>query len=313
MESNSFRYANSTKCWHLVGGLVAAILFSSAWAQTGTTKSSQKRVEELLTEIKPAVCRPDDAQPAHVGNVSRSNTVPDIGCAISPVEALPVSKHTNAAVVDTRSFQEFSRFHIDGALNLGTGELRVKGFLRGKHVVLVGDGKSERELYAACGELKRIGFKQVQVLHGGMPAWLAASQVVVGSIADWPRQIRLTPEQLWTEAQFDANLIFLSTAQETLRKEFPTANFIRDDSSVAIKDALTKQARKKAQGPIASVVFVASAGVSDEAIDQIAQAVKPHPLLVYADTSEAYRYYLRTQEMRWKAYARGPKQAKCAL
>ena len=67
------------------------------------------------------------------------------------------------------------------------------------------DTKAERVLYEACAELKKIGFRQVRVLRGGLMAWLTYAQPIIGRPPGEDTLAQLSPAELWAESQFGAN------------------------------------------------------------------------------------------------------------
>lgn len=282
-----------------------------AWAQ-GKGYTS---VEEALKDVKRAgVCSRDDVAASTSGMPMLGvDAAPDLGCALAPADAMALQGRPDTVVVDTRPAREFALFHIDSSLNATPSELRVKPFLQSKSLILAGSGKGERELYVACGELRRAGFKQVKVLRGGLPAWLAHQQPVVGRIEAAESMVRLTPGQLWAEARFDANLVLLAPGMASLQKEFPKGVLLRDDSPEALKTIVEKRRREARNVPLASIVLVAGSTAQDDRIGRLIQALKPVPVLVYGDTAEALKQFLVSQEAAWKVQARGPKQPKCGL
>jgi rhodanese-related sulfurtransferase len=240
-----------------------------------------------------------------------------MACAISVADAREFLSRAESVVVDTRSAVEYSAFHVDGALNISEQALRTKTFLQSKPIVLAGNGKGEHELYAACGDLKRAGFKQVRVLRGGMPAWLNALSPVMGTVVPVPPMLRLTSAQLMVEAAFDENLILISPQMRTVQKLLPTATSLASSNPEAVakatKDLLVRRG-KQAKGMVSSsVVLVADATINDEYIDQLSKLLKPSPLLVYTDGADLLKQFVRGQEAMWKSYAQGPQKPKCKL
>jgi rhodanese-related sulfurtransferase len=284
----------------------------AGWAQ-GKNYTS---VEEALKDVKQAggTCPRDDGTTSNAGvTLLGADATPDLGCILSPAEAVILQGRPDTVLIDTRSMQEFDLFHIDNSLKLTTSELRVKPFLQNKMLILAGNGKGERELYVACGELKRAGFKDVKVLHGGLPLWLTQQQPVIGRIAAVENLVRLSPAQLWAETRFDANLVLLMPGMAMLRKEFQSVVLLREDSLDGLKSIIEKQNRNFRKKPLASVVLVADGAMASERISQLIQVLKPLPVLVYADSAEAFRQFVVSQEAAWKIQARGPKQPKCGL
>src|SRR4051812_16914842 len=143
------------------GGCALLLAMGSALALAQNAPTSE--LPKALKNIPPAaaMCRPDKVEPLDsiLRGIGRKELPPDLACAISAAELSPVAKRSDTVFVDTRPLSEYNEFRIDGALRMGVSELRGKSYLRGRKIVLVGDGKAERELYVACAELKRQGFK----------------------------------------------------------------------------------------------------------------------------------------------------------
>lgn len=95
---------------------------------------------------------------------------------ISVEEAKPLCVACSAVFVDTRTAQEFAAGHVTGAVHLSPGEPMqpVLAKLRAKDTVIVYD--RDRECSAADGvaaQLQAQGFRDVRVLTGAWPEWLA--------------------------------------------------------------------------------------------------------------------------------------------
>jgi len=295
------------KAWPVL--LLAA---SGAMAQL----SPGSALPEALKTIKPAtgVCRRDEAPAAKTANQSTlEGPSPDLLCAITPADLSALRGRADATVVDVRGRAAHEAFHVGSALNMTVSELRTKAVLRGKTLVLMGDGKAERELYAACADLKSRGFKRVSVLRGGMPSWLSHGGAVEGRAPDLAQSVRLSSAELWGESQFEANLVLVTDAQEALHSRLPYSMRVRDESAAAIKSMIERRRKELKNAPLAAVVLVASAAVPDEALKRTAQAIEPVPLLVYSESSDTYMRQIAQLKASWVAQARGPKRPGCGL
>jgi rhodanese-related sulfurtransferase len=274
---------------------------SSVMAQTHPAAS----VREALKNIKPSAgsctgkkaSKTKPAQYVHVAEVK-----PDLSCAIAPEDAAHLLKSPSTVLVDTRAATDFANFHIDGAMNLSSVELRSKTFLQGKSVILVGNGKAEREQYIDCKRLKSNGFKQVRVLRGGMPAWLVSGQDVLGHSPNPGQLTRLTPSDLWIESQFESNLVLVNADRETLQKQIKGSVLIPDERLQTMQAAIDKSPKKS---KLSAVVLVSGQGAD---FQTLSQSIKPIPLLVYSETADAFARQLVQQAAVWTAQARGPKQ-----
>lgn len=281
------------------------------------------KMPKALTDIRQAggTCTRDDVSAKTAMQTQLDVPVADLSCAMAAPEALSLLGRPGTVVVDTRTPSEFGGFQIEGSLNLTVSGLRHKSYLRDKTIILVGSGKAERVLYEACAELKKNGFKQVRVLRGGLIAWLTYAQPIIGRPPGEDARAQLSPEELWAESQFDANLVLVNSKQTAIRRLIPGGVLIAQDDKEVIKATLERRQKgiKKDLGyaskgdPLASVVLVAGKGTLIEHITELRQALKPVPLLVYRDTVENYDDYVTTQKAVWDAQAHGPKQPKCGL
>lgn len=301
---------------HGRNGAGLALILVCLFAVSGMAQGKgAKTVEEALKDIRPAggICSKDDIPPSVAELTGRNADLPDLSCALSPAEARELAGASETVVVDTRTAGEFAGFHIGGALNMGARDVRVKSFLAGKPILLVGNGKGERELYVVCSELKRAGFRQVRVLKGGMPGWLADHHPVIGLAEPAAVLVNLSPAQLWSESRFDSNLVLLTPGMAQFQKEFPKAQVVREINIESIKGILDKRSRDRKAPPVSSIVLVAGNELKRDAIDGLVQGVKTAPLLVYSDSPESLRQHIASLEAVWRAQARGPRQPKCGV
>ncbi|WP_418119364.1 rhodanese-like domain-containing protein [Variovorax sp. 350MFTsu5.1] len=239
-----------------------------------------------------------------------------VGDGLESVCALPTSgaraflQQSGATVIDTRHESDFLQFQIANAIRLDAASVRLKTYLRNKPLLLVGDGKSDRELYGACGQLRAQGFKSVQVLMGGMAGYIAKGLPMSGSGApDAFEAARLDPAQLWAQSLFPEGMVIAvnSPASAAL---LPLALRVADAAPQAVAGAVERR-RKGQKSVLANVTVVFDGALSEAMFRQYSQAVAPTPLLVYTDGAAALKGFLRSQEAAWAAHARGPKQPRC--
>lgn len=188
--------------------------------------------------------------------------------------------------------------------------LRLKEYLRDKPMLLVGDGKSDRELYGACGRLRAQGFKSVHVLMGGMAGYLAKGLPVNGSGApDAFELAQIDPSQLWAQSQFPEGLVIVVDSTTTA-ESLPLASRVADGAPRTIAGVVERR-RKEQKTTLANVTLVIDGAMTEAVFRQYSQAVAPTPLLVYSGGAGALKEFLRSQEAAWAALARGPKQPRC--
>lgn len=270
-----------------------------------------RTVEEAFKGIKRAdgVCRGDEGGATEQAVGRTAESLPDLGCGVSFGDVLVLLLRSDSSIIDGRTAGEFAQFHLNGALNMAPAELKTKLFLNRQTLILVGNGKGERELYRACGELKRQGFRQVRVLHGGMPVWQDESRVL-GQHVPWSELSRLSIEQFWAEASFESNTMVLAPAAAELRKEFPKALVMKDDSPLGLKGVLDKYPRKERRA--GSILLLSGRKDFDSLAEQYRKVAGTFPLLVHVGSTSSVRQFLSTQELVWNAQSRGPKKLPCS-
>lgn len=290
----------------LARSLSLALLLSGT---AGAERLPGTELPEALKGIKPAagVCAPLDPAPSPSTppkKPAKPAAPPDLSCALPAAELAQHRADPETLLVDIRPPLDYNAFHIEGAVNASASELSVQRAWRDKAVVLIGTGKAERELYAACARLKAKGWARVKVLRGGLPTWLASGGAVLGRTPELAGLADLSPTELWVESQFKANLVLATPARDELRRQLVTSAILPEASSAALKAALGQRQSRKT--PLAAVVLVAEAAPATLA--PLRQAIQPVPLLTYTGTAEAYARQAEQREAVWAAQARGPRQ-----
>lgn len=275
--------------------------------------TSGDKLPAALKDIKAAggVCRRDDpassSSAISVGQIIQ----PDFGCAISANEVRAQMTDPHVMLIDLRSAAEHQAFHIENSMSINLAGLQSKPYWRDKALILIGGGKLEEELYTSCARLKQAGYKQVHVLKGGMLAWLAQNQAVVGRPISPQQQARLSDAEFWQETQGDNALLVISKEHSAFQTEFPLSVILPQVNAETLRTAVERR-RKVVRSPkLMSVILIANADVSDEQIRNLQQLVLPETLLVYTEGREAYKRQVVIQKAIWSAQARGPKQPRC--
>ncbi len=276
--------------------------------------SSGDQLPDALKQVKPTsgVCRANDDLTAPLTGIFRSEVTPDTGCAITALEARSALTR-NGLLADLRPPSEYDQFHIEGALSLSLAALSSKPYWREKDVLLIGSGKNEREVYRSCARLKQAGYKNVRVLRGGMPEWLASGLEIVGKAPTAQQLSRLSAVEFWLESQNPENLVVLAKEQSALQGELAFSIKLNERSADAIKAVLERRRRELKNAPLSGVVLAAAPSISDDEVQRLQVALRPVPLLLYTGTHEEVVRYVTTQKAIWVAQARGPKQLACGL
>ncbi|MGF1525282.1 MAG: rhodanese-like domain-containing protein [Candidatus Competibacterales bacterium] len=92
---------------------------------------------------------------------------------VNPAQTLQLINHDDALVVDLRGASDYRGGHIQGAVNIPSGELkdRLKEVQRFKAKPVVVYCQTGTRSQSAGGILKQAGFDRVHHLKGGLQAW----------------------------------------------------------------------------------------------------------------------------------------------
>jgi len=296
--------------------MVVAALLSSLWTASVVAQNARSGgdLPAALQGVQPAgSCRKESPLTSGVPGSDAAAVEPDLACRLSVSDLVAWRQRPGTTVVDVRSTQEYEQAHMDGAMHAPLGRLATLGFLRQQTMVLVGSGKAERELYAACARLKAQGFGAVRVLQGGLAQWQAEGQPVLAREETPLRSTRLSTAELWAESQFDANLVLATPAQARLRGQLRLAMAVLDAKPATLQGMLQRRRKELRNAPLAAVVLVAEPGIDEEALRHAQVAIAPVPLLVYALRFEQFSREMAQQKALWASHARGPKQPPCGL
>lgn len=303
-----------TGTWLWVGcaaSIVTVLYSGSAIAEL----TSGDKFPKVLNDIKRAtgVCKRDDVPSGLVGALAASQFSIDLGCAIPSSQVQSLLIQSNPILADLRPGADYQTFHIESALTLTSADLHAKPYWHDKTVVLIGNGKAERELYGECARLKQSGYRQVRVLRGGMPQWLAHHQPVTGRAPSASQLMRLSASEFWLESQNVENLVVLGKEQSALKGDLSFSVVLPQTTGEAIMAVLNRRSKELKNAPLMSVVLAAAPNITEEQMLRLQKAVMPLPLLVYSDTRDAFVRQLAVQKAVWKAQASGPKQPGCGL
>lgn len=291
--------------------LLTLVLANDAYSEL----TSGDKLPEALKNIKSAggACLRDDMSSSLEASADQFPVSPDLGCAISVGEIRSQISDPNWLLIDMRSAAEYEAFHIQNSLSLDLPALQSKPYWKGKSLVLIGQGKLDQELYASCVRLRKLGYKQVRVLSGGMVLWLAQNQAVVGSPTSPQQLARLSDAEFWQESLGANTLIALSKERSALQADLPLSVALVQTSGETLRAAVERRRKAGRIPKLMSVVLVADSTVTDEQIRSLQQAILPETLLVYTGDREAYKRQVAIQKAVWAAQTHGPKQPRCGL
>lgn len=120
-----------------------------------------------------------------------------------------------AWLIDVRGPGIFEDGHIEGAVNIPLELLKVKGFPKGKRLVLIDDSLGQHQAIQGAEALASKGFN-VSVLEGGIRGWSAQGYPIAGDIS---RMGVVTPVELKKAFEINSRAdIFDLRPEEEFRK-----------------------------------------------------------------------------------------------
>ena len=263
---------------------------------------------EALKGINPvsSVCKREDVVAGTAGTSPAAAARRDAACAVTPSQLDALRGDPRTVLVDVRASPAPLPEGL-ATMTMPLSAVRTKAFLQDKTVVLLGNGRMERELYEACGALLAQGFARVRVLQGGVPNWPVA--VRAGEVPSWS----LTAAELWAESQFDGNVVLVSARQAGLRKPLPEAVELPALTPDAARAAVKRWRRDHKAAHLSAVVLAAAPEDGEEAVPRLREALHPVPVLVYTGNDSTYLRQMVQQKTVWAAQARGPRKPACGL
>lgn len=298
----------------LIGMLMASVVLPGWAAEADEHASTPPRLGAVLHNVKSAVC-PADADYSQAAPEQPVPTLePDLSCAVSVDAAAQWLENPRVHVIDMRKKDQFEAFHINGALNMDMTSLGSKTYLRESPLLLLGEGKGDRELYLTCAQLKQSGFKEVRVLQGGMTAWVAQGQAVLGQAPGLPQLMRLSPAELLQEGNFANNVFVIAGRAGAWKAQLPPeATLELTPKPGAALAALMAQRQKSRQSHVANIVVV---GTEWRKVQQLADSLVVQnqlPVLTFAGSPDEYQRARAVQSAIVAAQSRPPRKPRCSL
>ena len=295
--------------WRMAVAVVWACLSAQALAQVRTEGLAMPKPLQGLPAAGTACARHAEAGGAtDPGGVALP--APDPACAVSVNELVRDKALAEVVWVDVRRPEQADADPWPGALRLSPDALRTKVFLRGKRIVLLGEGRGQAALLSHCRRLKAEGFARTRVLQGGVPQWRLHEALAAVPPLPLPPPVSLDGAGLWTESLDEGNLV-IGHAGDGLVSQLPFASQV-DTWSVEAVRGLIERRRKATALPLSAIVLATTPErAASLPLDALRQALWPTPVLLHSGSAPALRAQLQQLEATWRARERGPKQPRC--
>ncbi|MCM2250782.1 MAG: rhodanese-like domain-containing protein [Ramlibacter sp.] len=275
-------------------------------------QQGNEELPEALRNIPRAgeSCKNDAPDVAATRTSRTAAAAPGLACMVTMSQVRGDIESGAILIVDVRQDSQHQRFHIPGSVNFSATSLAHKPALRGKALLLVGDGKGERELHAGCSLLKQSGFASVRVLAGGMISYLASGAPLRGRVPSAYELADLDAGQLWAESKFVENLLVIAGNAADYSDHLPYATAVNPLTPASLAAVLDRR-QKEIKGAVSAVVLAGAPVTEETSYAALATAVAPVPLLTYRDSAAALGRFVAGQKASWTARARGPKRPRC--
>ena len=199
---------------------------------------------------------------------------------------------SNIILADIRSPEAYESYRIPGSLNIPLFALRTKNYLKTRHVVLVDGGDSQQLHGAVCIRLMRQGFKNVQVLEGGMPSWVLNGGDIIGHAPTTSDLIAITPRQFYADQTNQHWIVALdSRARDEDKDLFSGHSLVYLGNS---PEASVRKIREVA-GKKPIPVLVVNPSINNAYLFRIAQGLGDGQVRYLRGGIEEYRKYLEVR------------------
>jgi len=216
----------------------------------------------------------------------------------------------SVTIIDTRAPSEFDKYRIPGSINMPAHAVKTKAFLKPHAFVLIDGNHTSAELENVCAELRRSGYPQASVVHGGLHSWQAHGGVIEGDMVAARALSFVRPMELVQEQLLKDWLVIDVSARKNpeIHKHFPGAISVPLNPSQKNDNALFS-AIKGAAGK--RILVVDEAGDSYMAVQGKLDA-RSRAVLYLEGGLRGYLRFQREQVAIWKQRDEPPKRKGCS-
>ena len=223
----------------LYGTLASACFFLSGATAAATSNLSCQANEADSSAQSPI-------NPVSVSRLAISDAqLERCGKPDNAIKRLIQSKHVH--IVDVRPSESYRRLHLSDSLNIPEHSIKVKGFLKDRPLLLVGDGHNDLQLFNTCLSLLHAGFKDVAVMEGGIMRWYSSLNREQTEITQ-PTLPKVDPREAFVALREGQWIIVTALGPESKRglevqALFPEQSIITIDQIIDQKDEITDKSK----------------------------------------------------------------------
>jgi rhodanese-related sulfurtransferase len=247
-------------------------------------------------------CAAEAKPPKYTAPAAASTPRPcDPSLAVSPEKAfLRLKREPDLLLVDVRGPADHTRLRIPGSLGLPPAFLESKRFLKGRALILVGDGFRNAALVDACRRLRKTGI-EATILDGGLPAWDSKGYPLEGDRLALATLRRVSPQIVHREME-SAAVTLLDFSREP-RPETQTAFGSRVAFPAGLTDSGSAARLKAAVAKAGCLAPLLVATESGEGYDALARQMQAAGLNAYFLDGglAAYRRHVEELALSWNS------------
>ncbi len=247
-------------------------------------------------------CAAEAKPPKYAAPAAASTPRPcDPSLAVSPEETfLRLKREPDLLLVDVRGPADHTRLRIPGSLGLPLAFLESKRFLKGRPLILVGDGFQNAALVDACRRLRQSGL-DAAILDGGVPAWSSKGYPLEGDRLALAALRRVSPRIVHQERE-SAALTLLDFSREP-RPETRSAFGSLVTFPAGLADSGSAARLKAAVAKAGCLVPVLVATESGEGYDALARQMQAAGVNAYflEGGLAAYRRHVEGLALSWNS------------
>jgi len=184
--------------------------------------------------------------------------------------------------------------------------LKTKDFLKSKSLILINEGYGYRGLEQECEKLKKIGFKSVRILYGGLNYWRDTNGQLEGDFFDIEALNEISPAEYFVDRNYDDWIIVDVSPAESLTESdvMPSrTNIPYSGNDQKFKLRLERFIGDQDDPLFKFILIVNSDGQNYQTVKQVFKKDKnTHNIFYLIGGSAGYGKYLEDQKTLWNPH-----------